>query len=255
MLVDYYEILGLSRTASIDEIKRAYRQRALASHPDRGGSHEAMLKVNEAFEILRNPETRSNYDRAWSNQADNAAQNQFSSDAARARDTAENYPRNWNEFESWLARVTKDFTSAEYGKWQGGGLYVPTAKNSTSGKLFIIAGGAVGFFIAAAMFAEDARGSSALMRVVGLGGIAAGAFIGKVIHQAIGDSLKGSSNPVAEHGPTDAQQSTSADNSKGASEKRVIYCVNCGQQLRIPTNAGSSRIRCGACKHEFAVNR
>lgn len=64
---DYYEILGVSRTASQDEIKKAYRKLALQYHPDRNqGDKEAEEKfkqINEAYEVLSNEEKRSIYDK------------------------------------------------------------------------------------------------------------------------------------------------------------------------------------------------
>ena len=48
-----YEILGIDRGADEDEIKRAFRKRALEVHPDKnGGSHEEFIKVREAYECL-----------------------------------------------------------------------------------------------------------------------------------------------------------------------------------------------------------
>ena len=64
---DYYEILGLSRDASDDEIKKSYRKLAMKYHPDRNpGSKEAEEKfkeASEAYEVLRDPEKRDLYNR------------------------------------------------------------------------------------------------------------------------------------------------------------------------------------------------
>ncbi|MBA3373402.1 MAG: J domain-containing protein [Euzebyaceae bacterium] len=60
---DLYEILGVSRDASEDEIKRAYRQRARTLHPDTGGDEEQFKELTTAYEVLKNPQARANYDR------------------------------------------------------------------------------------------------------------------------------------------------------------------------------------------------
>lgn len=59
---DYYEILGVSKEASPDEIKRAYRKLALQYHPDKGGDQEKFKKLNEAYQTLSDPQKRAGYD-------------------------------------------------------------------------------------------------------------------------------------------------------------------------------------------------
>jgi molecular chaperone DnaJ len=60
---DYYEILGVSKSASADEIKKAFRKLAVKYHPDKDGGDEAKFKeVNEAYEILKDQQKRQRYD-------------------------------------------------------------------------------------------------------------------------------------------------------------------------------------------------
>ncbi|MCE5202894.1 MAG: molecular chaperone DnaJ [Actinomycetia bacterium] len=59
---DYYDILGVSRNATADEIKKAFRKQARKHHPDAGGSEERFKEINEAYEVLSDPEKRSQYD-------------------------------------------------------------------------------------------------------------------------------------------------------------------------------------------------
>ena len=57
-----YEALGVPNTASEDEIKKAYRKLAREHHPDKGGDPEKFRKVQEAYEILSDPQKRQNFD-------------------------------------------------------------------------------------------------------------------------------------------------------------------------------------------------
>lgn len=60
---DYYDILGVSKNASIDEIKKAYRKAAVKHHPDKEGGDETKFKeVNEAYEVLKDAQKRQRYD-------------------------------------------------------------------------------------------------------------------------------------------------------------------------------------------------
>ena len=59
---DYYKILGVSRTANADEIKKAYRKLARQHHPDAGGDEAKFKQINEAYEVLSDDKKRKMYD-------------------------------------------------------------------------------------------------------------------------------------------------------------------------------------------------
>jgi len=59
---DYYEILGVSKSASADEIKKAFRKAAVQHHPDKGGDEAKFKEVNEAYEVLKDQQKRQRYD-------------------------------------------------------------------------------------------------------------------------------------------------------------------------------------------------
>ena len=64
---DYYEVLGVGRTAGDEEVKKAYRRLAVQFHPDRNPgdkqAEEKFKEINEAYQVLSDPERRSQYDR------------------------------------------------------------------------------------------------------------------------------------------------------------------------------------------------
>lgn len=98
MAKDYYQILGVPRDASEEEIKKAYRRLAHKYHPDKAGGDEAKFKeINEAYQVLSDREKRARYDRYG---------------------TAEPFvggtPPGWGGF-SW-----GDFTAGGYGEEFGG---------------------------------------------------------------------------------------------------------------------------------------
>jgi molecular chaperone DnaJ len=62
---DYYEVLGVTKTSSQDEIKRQYRKLALKFHPDRNKSSEAaehFKEISEAYAVISDPEKKQVYD-------------------------------------------------------------------------------------------------------------------------------------------------------------------------------------------------
>lgn len=75
---DYYEILGISKGASADEIKKAYRNLALKYHPDRVGAdkkkeaEEKFKEMSEAYEVLIDPHKKSTYDQYGHSGVDNS---------------------------------------------------------------------------------------------------------------------------------------------------------------------------------------
>ena len=62
MVKDYYQILGVSRSSTADEIKRAYRKLASQHHPDKGGDKTRFQEIQEAYNILGDQEQRQQYD-------------------------------------------------------------------------------------------------------------------------------------------------------------------------------------------------
>jgi DnaJ family protein A protein 2 len=58
----FYDILGVPKNATTDEIKKAFKKKALKEHPDKGGDLEKFKELNMAHEVLSNPEKRELYD-------------------------------------------------------------------------------------------------------------------------------------------------------------------------------------------------
>ena len=67
MAQDYYELLGVNRASSADDIKKAFRKLAMQHHPDRNRdskeSEKKFKDINHAYDILKDPEKRAAYDR------------------------------------------------------------------------------------------------------------------------------------------------------------------------------------------------
>ena len=59
---DYYQILGVDRSATDEDIKRAYRRLASQHHPDKGGDKERFQEIQQAYSVLSDPSQRQLYD-------------------------------------------------------------------------------------------------------------------------------------------------------------------------------------------------
>ncbi len=59
---DYYEVLGVEKNASKDEIKKAFRKAAIEHHPDKGGDESKFKEINEAYEVLSDDKKKAAYD-------------------------------------------------------------------------------------------------------------------------------------------------------------------------------------------------
>ena len=65
--MDYYNILGVDKTATQEEIKKAYRKLAIKYHPDKGGDAEKFKEISEAYETLSDKRKREIYDQQLNN--------------------------------------------------------------------------------------------------------------------------------------------------------------------------------------------
>jgi curved DNA-binding protein CbpA len=172
---DYYSILRVPQNANSEILKQAYRKRAVECHPDRGGSHEQMILVNEAWLILSNPNTRSHYDSAIKDKNNGAAQRAAQKDAQENQQKAQDYPKKWADFNKWL--------NANYGSTSVGmGMKVPTGGNSVSRWIIIIAGGSLGLFLAGSILSQ---GTLHHLPAIGISFIVGGAWLGVYIHHLV----------------------------------------------------------------------
>ncbi len=263
--INYYEVLGIQANADLATIKRAFRKRALESHPDRGGSHAAMLVVNEAYAILANAEMRRNYDEARANRFNQRAQQRASADASQARAKAEEYPRDGQKFESWLDALTEDFTNARYGN---SGMFA-TVENSTTGCLFLllgfISGGYLGYHIYVDGAAAEGKNGRMVFICAAIGG--AVALWG---HKAIGSTLR---RPKFSSPPPQSAGCPSCGNNEGSRKEAgaglaglcaqrslgawqsaellsagdIVLCNSCGMRNRLPMREAMLSARCGKC--------
>ena len=114
---DYYKTLGVPRTATADEIKKAFRKLARKHHPDAGGDEAKFKELNEAYEVLSDEKKRALYDQyGTANPRDGAAAkastSRISSVAAGPAASAAVGPTFWRAFATVKVRLGATGTSA-----------------------------------------------------------------------------------------------------------------------------------------------
>jgi hypothetical protein len=102
---DPYEVLGIARGASFEEVRAAYRRACKTHHPDMGGSHEAMVELNTAYAFILNELKQGAQQRQEtpkqeqaSGQRDQARREETASAGARAEEPKERTERDWRKF-------------------------------------------------------------------------------------------------------------------------------------------------------------
>ena len=206
-LPDYYQVLGVLPIDDQATLRSALRKKAMVHHPDRGGSVEEMKKINEAWEILSDPEKRHRYDESRANPDNVEASHASYQDAQQAKQQADDFPRVWSEYEAWINTVAQDFKQAKYGQTKPDKFIpfiFPTVENSNSGCLFIVVGAIlVGWLIGLPVYhyLSDLSPGSAIKSnhpfrlqlfplFCSMATVTAGAWLGKGLHQVIADSFK-----------------------------------------------------------------
>ena len=142
---NYYKILEVEPDSDFSRIKRAFRKKALEHHPDRGGTHAEMVKINEAWEVLSNAQLRRQYDNLLNN---GNLDSQF---FETANQRAQTYEKSWDKFDKWLSAIGRDFANAQYGSTKFTMYSLPSVKGSLTARIFILTGGFIGLCIASSV--------------------------------------------------------------------------------------------------------
>lgn len=166
MIQDHYKILGLSLSATKEEIKKAYRKLALQWHPDKNkvaNAHEMFIKINEAYLILYDEQARAKYDKEYEfffgkyqeeteqPKEDYKQENPFAEETHQKPKYTHSYNdpdlNNWTETAKRQASKYASMSFEEFGKLLGE-VVKETGRQGFTAILYAISGviGASGFF-------------------------------------------------------------------------------------------------------------
>lgn len=226
---DPYAILGVQPNAELAEIKMAYRAAVLRCHPDRGGTHEDMVRVAAAWEVLSDLELRAQFDRSRSRPTERSLQTQWDSGRRTAHARAQAYARTWETLLQRAESIMNDAERAEYGSALIGFFPFPTAAKSTSAAVFIGVAAALGLVVFLLLFPHDTDPKSGPRNnlYAGVFVCAVSAWIGYRAHRSLRDFLR--------------QRSACT----------LLECLNCRKTLRLPSLASRMHVKCPACSREF----
>lgn len=114
-MTDYYEVLGVSKNATADEIKKAYRTLAFKYHPDRNAGNaaaeEKFKQISAAYDVLGDETKRRNYDLGYSDY------NAYSSQASRAGQAQSQYQD--DPFYQWFNQSANGNSYGNYNNYNG----------------------------------------------------------------------------------------------------------------------------------------
>jgi hypothetical protein len=227
---------------------------ALKYHPDRGGSHEQMILINEAWFILSDPTRRKIYDNSQIYTGDIILQREASVNRENAQKEAQDYPRTWSSFQEWMEEAFKRVEEVKLAPF----LLIPNPQKDILGWIFVIAGGSLATYLSFQMgFTRSGSFYTLLHFLI----FSIGAWLGWVVYQYLlyqdynPGEAKTSEKKFADKNNSEKTASSfnnkTPDDDNDKKNKIVIKCEHCKDLIRVPNDRGLIDIRCPHCCGRF----